>query len=223
MALFLAEIEPADYTYVCTPTGNELPEMVDHWIKIGKLLGKPILPVTCGRSLGGLISLQNALPNWRMRWCTRMLKIEPFQRYCMAHLPATVFVGIRADEVRDGVEHDMPLLIGQRFPLVEWGWGIGDVKSYLKRRGVTIPERTDCAACFFQTLGEWWNLWKQHPEKYAEAEGWETATSHTLRSDSRDTWPAALKDLRARFEAGDVPKQRTGMSERPSMCSVCAR
>lgn len=223
MALALQEFEPGDYDYICTPTGDELPEMLDHWVKLGQLLGKPIKPVTSGRSLAGLIQVQRALPNWRMRWCTRMLKIEPFQRYCLERLPCTVYVGIRADEARDGAEHDMPLLIRQRFPLVEWGWGIGDVLDYLKRRGVTIPERTDCANCFFQTLPEWWRLWKYYPDLYATGESWEALTGHTLRSDGRDTWPAALKDLRARFESGDVPKERAAMKDRPMMCSVCAR
>lgn len=225
LALALQEIEPGDYEYVCTPTGNELPEMVAHWKHLGELLGKPIKPVTSGRSLGGLIKIQNALPNWRMRWCTRMLKIEPFQRYAMNNLPCTLFVGIRADEQlgRDGADYGSPLLINQRWPFVEWGWEIGDVRAYLKRRGIEIPERTDCACCFFQTLYEWWRLWKFYPEHYAEGESWEERTGHTLRSDSRDTWPAALKDLRQRFEAGEVPKRRTTMSDRPAMCSVCAR
>jgi hypothetical protein len=223
LALALQEIEPRDYEYVCTPTGNELDEMLEHWLILGKLLGKPIRPVTNGRSLTGLINIQNCLPNFRMRWCTRMLKIEPFQRYLMENLPCTVYVGIRADEVRDGAEHDMPLLVRQRFPLVEWGWGIADVRGYLNRRGVAIPDRTDCACCFFQTLYEWWRLWKFHPGLFAEGEGWEAQTGHTLRSDSRDSWPAALKDLRQRFESGDVPKQRKTMADRPLMCSVCAR
>ncbi len=224
MALALAEMEPRDdYEYVCTPTGNELPEMVAHWKNLGEILGKPLRPVTSGRSLAGLIRIQNCLPNFRMRWCTRMLKIEPFQRYIMTRLPCTVYIGIRADEAREGAQHDMPLLVNQRFPLTEWGWGIGDVKSYLKRRGVEIPVRTDCANCFFQTIPEWYALWQNHPDKYAEGEGWEASTGHTLRSDQRDTWPAALKDLRAEFEGGRIPKHRKGMEDRPAMCSVCAR
>lgn len=224
MALFLQEIEPdREYEYICTPTGDELDEMLEHWLSLGRILGKPIKPVTNGRSLDGLIKIQMCLPNWRMRWCTRMLKIEPFQRYCMEHLPATLYVGIRADEAREGADHDMPLLVRQRFPLVEWGWGIADVVRYLNRRGVKIPERTDCANCFFQTIYEWWRLWRYHPGNFAQGESWEALTGHTLRSDSRDTWPAALKDLRVRFEAGDVPKKRTAMKDRPSMCSVCAR
>ena len=31
MTLRLAKVEPRDYRYVITPTGDELPEMYDHW------------------------------------------------------------------------------------------------------------------------------------------------------------------------------------------------
>ena len=224
MALALREIEPRDYTYVCTPTGNELNPMIDHWKRLSVILGKPILPVTGGRSLTGLVKIQNCLPNFQMRWCTRMLKIQPFQRFLLEQLPCTVYVGIRADEAdRSGADHDMPLLVSQRFPLAEWGWHKADVLRFLQRRGVVIPRRTDCALCFFQTIYEWYLLWRDHPDQYAEGEGLEAATGHTFRSDSRDTWPAALADLRREFERGRIPKQRKTMEDRPQMCSVCAR
>jgi hypothetical protein len=227
MALRLRELEPErDYTYICTPTGNELPVMVEHWLDLGRRLGKPIIPVSSGRSLGGLIRMQNALPNWRMRWCTRMLKIEPFERYVLEHRPCTVYVGIRADEVteREGVDYGaLGGDVVRRFPLAEWGWGINQVMAYLSSIGVCIPDRTDCAACFFQTLWEWYSLWLAHPATFAEAEGWEAATGHTLRSEQRDTWPAALSGLRKCFEIGMIPKQRQTMKDRKAMCAVCAR
>jgi 3'-phosphoadenosine 5'-phosphosulfate sulfotransferase (PAPS reductase)/FAD synthetase len=221
MALALAEREPRDYAYVCTPTGDELPEMFMHWRRLGDLLGKPLEVLTTGRSLAGLIREWNALPNWRMRWCTRVLKIEPFQAYVASHSPCVVYVGLRADETdREGVEYQGE--VTRRFPLVEWGWGRTEVIWYLARRNVVIPERTDCAGCFFQTLGEWHSLWQNHPEKYAEWEAKEAATGHTMRSPSRDTHPAALAELRVEFEEGYRPK-RTRMKDRPAMCGTCAR
>lgn len=223
MALRLAEVEPREYEYICTPTGDELPEMVEHWVNLGRLLGCPIKPISGGESLGSLIERWNALPNWRMRWCTRVLKIEPFERYVAAARPCVVYVGIRADETdREGVDYEQMGDVTRRFPLVEWGWGLGCVLDYLEARGVEIPDRTDCAACFFQTLGEWWRLWREHPERYARAEAWEKQTGHTLRSPSRDTWPAALAELRAEFEGGRKPRI-TAMKDRAAMCGVCAR
>lgn len=226
MALRLAEIEPRDYTYVCTPTGDELPEMVAHWKRLGDLLGKPILPVTAGVSLSGLIRRGNRLPNHRQRWCTRQLKLEPYYRWLMQHTPAVSYVGLRADE--DGREGmNFPEIDGEvtvRFPMREWGWGEADVWAYLDKRGVTIPQRTDCARCYHQRLIEWWRLWHEHPDSYAEAEAQEAAVSayrgkpYTFRNPQRDKWPAGLKELRERFEAGDIPPER---GRRKTMCRVC--
>jgi hypothetical protein len=98
-----------------------------------------------------------------------------------------------------------------------------EVVSYLGQRNVDIPERTDCAWCFFQTLGEWWRLWKDHPDIYAEAEAWETRTGYTWRSPGRDTWPTSLKELRERFEAGHVPMGNPAQRDlfKGMKCRVC--
>jgi len=222
MALRLAEVEPREYQYVCTPTGNELPEMVQHWQRLETLLGQPILRLG-DRTLAGLIFEQRALPNWRMRWCTRMLKIEPFQAFVAERLPCTLYVGLRADELgREGVTYKEGE-VTQRFPLREWGWGIKHVQDYLACKSVKVPKHTDCAACFFQTLAEWYVLWREHPKEYAQAEAWEEFTGHVLRSPQRDSQPAGLRLLRAKFETGWVPKGRAAMSERKAMCAVCAR
>lgn len=223
MALRLRELNPkVPYYFVCTPTGNELPEMLDHWNNLATLLDTKLTIVSSGHSLGSLITKWNALPNWRQRWCTRVLKIEPFQAWLLDHLPATTYVGIRADEAGDREGAHFEGNITHSFPLVEWGWGLRQVTEYLAERGVTIPARTDCGACFYQTLHEWWSLWKVHPERYAQAEAWEVKTGHTFRSPSRDQWPTSLANLRWGFEHGLEPPVRT-MKDRPIMCSTCAR
>lgn len=232
LALRLRDIEPGScFDFVCTPTGNELPEMLCHWEKLSELLGQPLNVLTGGSSLQGLIRRQRALPNHRMRWCTRMIKIEPFQAYLLNNSPAVVSVGIRADELgREGVDHNAIGGITMRYPLVEWGWGLGRVVGYLAERGVEVPSRTDCAMCFYQTLGEWWHLWKDNRTDYREAEKYERWLGHTLRSEQRDTWPASLRGLRKEFERGKVPvgtrlqgELFTGMGGRKTMCAVCAR
>lgn len=223
LAIELSEREPRDYEYVCTPTGNELPTMVDHWVALGERLGTNIKPIGVGQSLGQLIRKQNALPNWQMRWCTRMLKIEPFQAYLLSAHPCTVYVGIRADETsRDGVDWEELGGVTLRYPLVEWGYNRACVIKSLKDHDIVVPDRTDCAACFFQTLYEWYRLWLDFSEQYGEAEEWERLTGHTLRSPSRDSRPASLRLLRVEFEKGYRPKPKK-MDDRTAMCSVCSR
>src|SRR5215831_3739439 len=155
MALRLAEIEPREYTYICTPTGDELPEMFAHWRRLAELLGQPILPII-GGTLKRQVEHWNALPNWRQRWCTRTLKIEPFAAWLMKQpKPVTCYIGLRADEPdRDGGDYASVPQAVMRYPMREWNWCLTDVLAYLACRNVTIPERTDCARCFFQTLGQ---------------------------------------------------------------------
>lgn len=221
MALRLAEIEPRDYVYVCTPTGDEPPEMFEHWLRLGKMLGKPILPVM-SQSLNRLIRQQNALPNWRQRWCTRLLKIEPYAAWLAAHSPAVSYVGLRADEEgREGGDYAAVPNVEMRFPMREWGWTIEDVLGFLQDREIVIPKRTDCLKCFYQRLIEWFEYWRDHRDNWMEGEALEDLTGHTFRSPGRDSWPASMRGLRARFEAGDVPKDTRRDPMGALKCRVC--
>ena len=221
MALELAEREPRDYVYICTPTGNELPEMFAHWRELSRLLGKPLTPVL-GGTLDGIIDQEKMIPNYWARFCTRRLKIEPYAKWMLSQGADRIvsYVGIRADEPeREAGDYtDIPG-VEMDFPLRRWGFGLAQVLESLEKRQITIPVRTDCALCFFQRLGEWWRLWKEHPEEYAHGEAIEAKYGHTFRSPSRDTWPASLAEMRLRFEAGDVPRgvKETGAKA----CRVC--
>lgn len=223
MALRLREIEPREYVYVCTPTGNELPEMFAHWRKLSVLLESPLVPIV-GGTLEGIIRQEKMIPNFRARFCTRMLKIEPYAAWMMqqsANYSRIVsYVGIRADEPeREAGDYTDVPGVEMRFPLREWEMGLAQVLAYLAERGVTIPVRSDCGLCFYQKLGEWYALWRDHLDIFMGGEAIEEEHGHTFRSPSRDTWPAAMKDLRARFEAGDVPR---GVKESNlKACRVC--
>jgi 3'-phosphoadenosine 5'-phosphosulfate sulfotransferase (PAPS reductase)/FAD synthetase len=231
MALRLVEVEPRDYEFCITPTGRELPVMTEHWSKLECLLGKKLIRVP-GPTLVESIVKNKALPNWRMRFCTRETKIEPFIAYASSAAPAVCYVGIRADEAedREGTNWNGIEGVKQDFPFVRWGWGISRVKEYLRERDVEIPPRTDCDCCFFQQLAEWWRLWRDHKhDRWPELEALEEWAGHTLRSDGRDTWPASLKGLREKFESGFIPKGAAqtnlplDVTSRPTMCAWCAR
>lgn len=202
LAVALAE-DGEDFELFFTPTFRELPACVEHITGIAERTKKPLVVRTAGRTLDQLIQDQEALPNSNMRWCTRMLKIEPAKAYLLENPGSTLLVGLRADEEhREGMWGEFA---SYRYPLREKGWGIKEVWAFLDARGIVVPDRTDCDYCYDQRLSEWWELWRNHPDRYAHAEAMEALTGHTFRSDTRDTWPAALNELRARFEAGDVP------------------
>ncbi len=219
MSLRLCEQGRHDYTFVCTPTGDELPSMAEHWGKLEILLGKKIVRVDPGYTLKTLISKMGMLPNFRARFCTRMLKIVPYEHWIHSMLPVVSYIGLRADEMgRSGYESCFPEeQFEMQYPLRDWGWGRGDVEAYLGLRGVEVPPRTDCARCPLQTLGEWRELWQKHPAIYEDACRDEDIVGHTYRSPSRDTWPAGLRDLAREFMAGREVRQR----RRGATCRAC--
>lgn len=207
LALWLAEAcSWRDYTYIFNETGDDFDDLQCHLASLSTRLGKPIERVGCGKTLNELIQIQNALPSFRMRWCTRMLKIEPTLAYLRKNSPAVVYVGLRADEEeRDGIYGDIPGITFE-YPFRTSGWTVDDVWRYLGNRNQTIPPRTNCRRCYDQQLREWWELWKSEPKVWAEAEQQEAMTGHTFRSPQRDTWPASLVQLREKFDTGAIPR-----------------
>jgi 3'-phosphoadenosine 5'-phosphosulfate sulfotransferase (PAPS reductase)/FAD synthetase len=225
LAVRLMEVEPRDYEFVCTPTGNELPELFEHLTRLEQILGQSIRHIGSGKDLYNVIDEQKMIPNWRARFCTRILKIEPIIEYFESLHPDSVhYVGLRADEEsRQGLYGED---ITTRHPLREWGWGIDDVWRYLNGKGISVPDRTDCGVCFYQRLGEWWTLWKFHPEVFAQGEAVEEKYDYTFRSPQRDKQPTSLKMLRMKFENGYVPRGAAyqadmfGCAEKCRVCSL---
>ena len=201
-----------------TPTGDELPELEEHIRKVmlatGALLVRPPAP-----TLESLINEYEALPNWRQRWCTRRIKIQPCIEWLTINAAtATLCVGLRADEEeRKGLYSEY---IRTRFPMREWGWGLDDVRKKCRDAKLVPPARTDCGLCYGQQLREWWSLWKRHPEHFEKGVQFEKKYKYTFRSPSRDSWPASLEELRAEFEKGRRPRglKEEGVDE---PCRVC--
>jgi len=209
------------FEVIHTATGNEMPEVEEHIERTLSLCGATLLHLP-SPTLGEVIEDMHCLPNHRMRWCTRILKIEPVEKWFLS-LPKDenidYCVGLRADEPGRVGLYDTTASVVSRYPLREWGWGLEDVRCYLDRRGVIVPKRTDCAVCFFQTLYEWFILWSEYPDLYAEGIAWEDYVGKTLRSPSRDTHAASMRGLAKEFEAGYRPKPRR---HRSTMCRICS-
>ena len=229
LAFLLKEREPRPYNYICTPTGNELPEMFEFWKWLGNELGSPLIPVMAG-TLESVIAKNKMLPNFRSRFCTRQLKIEPYREFLQVQTtvsPVVSYVGLRADEEgRAGGAYSDIGGVTMRFPLREWGMGEDEVQATLAERGVKCPDRTDCALCYHQRLGEWWELWQNHEDLFDRGIALERQYGATFRTPGRDAWPSSLAALKQRFEEGDEPTLSLNRMARERMaaggCRVCA-
>lgn len=92
----LALLEP-DATPIFTDTGWEFPELYAHISKFEQVTGRKVKRVQ-EESLPDIIRRKKYLPNHGARFCTQYAKIEPMNRYLKAHLPASLLIGLRADE-----------------------------------------------------------------------------------------------------------------------------
>ena len=185
-----------DLEYFFTDTGKELPEVYEFLVKLEGFLGKPIERLNPDRDFDfWLKQYNNFLPSAQTRWCTRQLKLRPFEQWVRPTLESggTVhsYVAIRADEeYREGyASKDKNLIV--KLPLKEAGIDKAGVLDILEGAGLGLPEyyewrtRSGCTFCFFQQKIEWVRLRERHPEAFEEAKSYEKTA---LENGSPFTW-----------------------------------
>ena len=207
LAVHMRQNHPAlDIDYFFTDTGKELPEVYEFLGKLEGFLGKPILRLNPDRDFDFWLRQYNDfLPSAQSRWCTRQLKLRPFEQWIRPALQngtkVSSYVAIRADEnYREGYSSRHENL-AVRLPLREAGIDKAGVMELLDGVGIGLPayyewrSRSGCTFCFFQQKIEWVRLLERHPDAFEEARAYEkTAVEHG----SPFTWSQgeSLDDLR---------------------------
>ncbi len=197
LAVFMRQHHPElDIEYFFTDTGKELPEVYEFLGRLEGFLGKTILRLNPERDFDfWLKQYNNYLPSPQSRWCTRQLKLRPFEQWLEPRLKngETIYsyVAIRSDEeYREGYSSKNNQLI-IRLPLKESGIDKEGVLEILDGAGLGLPEyyswrtRSGCTFCFFQQKIEWVRLKKRHPEAFEEAKAYE---KNSIEHGSPFTW-----------------------------------
>ncbi len=197
LAVFMRQHHPEiEIEYFFTDTGKELPEVYEFLGRLEGFLGKPILRLNPDRDFDFWLKQYNSfLPSPQTRWCTRQLKLRPFERWLRPLLNAGTkvysYVAIRADEdYREGYssKHDNLII---RLPFKEAHIDKPGVLELLDGAGLGLPEyyswrtRSGCTFCFFQQKIEWVRLREQHPDKFEEAKAYE---KNAVEHGSPFTW-----------------------------------
>ena len=185
LAVYMRQNYPEyNIDYFFTDTGKELPEVYEFLVKLEGFLGQPILRLNPDRDFDfWLKQFNNFLPSPQSRWCTKQLKIRPFERWLRPILGegATIYsyVAIRSDEeYREGYssKHDNLIV---KLPFKEAGIDKAGVLEILEAAGLGLPKyyawrtRSGCTFCFFQQKIEWVRLKEQHPQAFEEAKAYE--------------------------------------------------
>lgn len=207
--------------YVFCDTHKELPETYEYLDKLEGFLGIKIVKLSAERGFDHWLSLYGGyLPSTRMRWCTKMLKIKPFEDY-VGDDPVLLYVGIRADENRSAYVSTKPN-IKVAMPFQDDDIDIAGVNRILEESGVGLPSyyewrtRSGCYFCFFQRKKEWAELSRRHPELYEAAKQYEKFDEQT---GERYTWsdnesleelasPERLAEIDAKHEARMAKEQK---------------
>ena len=191
LAVFMRQNHPdLDIEYFFTDTGKELPEVYEFLVMLEGFLGKPIVRLNPDRDFDFWLKQYNDfLPSAQTRWCTRQLKLRPFEQWIKPSLDAGAtinsYVAIRSDEqFREGYssKHDNLIV---RLPFKDAGIDKSGVLEILDGVGLGLPAyyewrtRSGCTFCFFQQKIEWVRLKERHPEYFEEAKRYEkTALDH---------------------------------------------
>ena len=190
LAVYMKDKVP-EMEYVFCDTGDELQETYDYLDKLEFYLGKKITRINSDRPFSHYLKLfRGVLPDSRTRWCTRMLKIKPYELF-VGDDEVISYVGIRADEpYRTGYISTKP---GVRavYPFRENNIRKADVFRILEESGLGVPayyewrSRSGCFFCFYQRRIEWVNLLERHPDLFKKAMSYEKVNTET---GERFTW-----------------------------------
>jgi len=200
LAIYMRQHFPElDIEYYFSDTGKELPEVYDFLGKLEAYLGKTIHHLVNGDEKGfdyWLEEYGHFLPSPQTRWCTRQLKIKPFEKWMKREFldqgyQVHTYIAIRADEsYRQGYAPSDPR-VRSHFPFRDAGIDKTGVIRMLEDSEVGMPEyyrwrsRSGCSFCFFQRKIEWVRLMREHPDRYEEAKNYEKIA---IESGSPFTW-----------------------------------
>lgn len=204
-------------------------------------LGIKTVVLTEGRSPYQVFTDEHVIPSARFAPCTLRLKLKIFREY-IATLPKplTVHIGYdfsemhRCDPTRKNYEElsysvDFPMLwkpieFRDYATILRNDWGIEPPRMY----GMGYTHANCGGRCVKQGQGDWLRTLMNWPERYAAAEKWEldmrqnpvNAEYAILKDRTGGTMrPLTLKELRERYESGQMPKLLD--LDAQSGCVVC--
>jgi hypothetical protein len=197
LAVYMRQHRPElDIEYFFTDTGKELPEVYEFLGRLEGFLGKPIERLNPERDFDfWLKEYKDFLPSPQTRWCTKQLKIKPFEAWVKASVQNSdevhSYVAIRSDEdYREGyVSGQSNLKV--HLPFREAGIDKAGVTALLEAAGVGLPSyyrwrsRSGCTFCFYQQKIEWARLLVEHPDAFEDAKRYE---KNALDHGSPFTW-----------------------------------
>ena len=180
LAIYMRDRVP-EMEYIFHDTDKELKETYEYLARLEARLGKKIHKTRPDYSFDKWLDVYGGMiPSNHRRWCTRMLKLKPFEDY-VGDDPVINYVGIRADEERVGYISSKSNITAV-YPFREDGLVRADIIRILEESGLGLPTfmkwgrtRSGCYFCFYQQKIEWVRLKETYPDLFEKAKEYEHA------------------------------------------------
>jgi hypothetical protein len=247
LAVYMRDRVP-DMEYIFHDTDKELPETYQYLYRLEAILGKKIVKTTSERGFDNWLKVYgNMIPSNHRRWCTRMLKLKPFEKY-VGEDNVYNYIGLRADEDRIGYISHKPN-ITPLYPFRDDGLVLADIHRILDESGLGMPQYTEwgrtrsgCFFCFYQQKIEWVRLKEHYPDLFDEAKSYEAPNlinGNTFYWNGNESLaeleqPERMEQIRSNWQAKrakareNAPNQKlvqilgnADIEEEPEGCLIC--
>lgn len=187
LAIYMRDRVP-EMEYVFCDTGKELKETYEYLNRVEAYLGKKLIRLNAKAGFDHWLDIYGGyLPSVKVRWCTKNLKLRPFEQY-VGDEDVVSYVGLRSDENRIGYISTKPNL-RPVYPFKEDGIDYAGVMKILSDSGIGMPPylkwgrtHSGCYFCFFQKPIEWVNLLETHPDDFESAQAYEKISDEPGKS-----------------------------------------
>lgn len=240
LAWFLRQQYPErKFLYPGTPVvDREPPELLFWLLEAARRCGGEYLRVNSRGFEDWLQHYGGYLPSAHARWCTRKLKIEPMEEWLKGlDEECTVYLGLRADEDRDGNTGEVKGL-HYEYPFIDQDKGEEDVLRLVADLfGVSVPDgltggdlwrhlidhqalpefyrwmtHANCVGCIFWRIDQWRDFYFRDPDWYWRIAAQEDEGSHFTY---KQGWTLAQLAQRFQLEAAGfkMGPRRKGQSQ----------
>ena len=154
-------------------TGGEKPHTYEHNARFSRWLEAHAMPsITVVRKENLTLEQdclnRNALPSiaYGFKSCSDHFKLRPQRKYLEAIgiINHTKLIGFDMDEP----QRARPIL-GNRYPLIEWGWGRAECVEAIEKAGIPLPGKSACFFCPSSKKAEIKVLRRMYPDLAARA------------------------------------------------------
>ena len=195
--LVAQEVSKEDIVLLHTPTGAEHPDADRFRQEVADYIGIEITEVSSGLNLWKCIIKNNCLPSQFIPFCTRVLKVEPAEKYYKELLlqgeDFIIYVGFGKQEWRRLQRQATRFKTKGykvKYPLYEKKLTSNICKEIIKNEWkICLPEpykilkHNNCIPCFKGGKKHFYKVWKYYPEEFKKAVDMEELIGNTVFKD----------------------------------------